>query len=477
MGAMPTIAHPHDVREHFDKIAQDYDKWKTKNKYYYQNIKTFIDRIVRPGSKILEVGCGTGEVLASLNPSYGVGIDISPEMVKLAKQKFPQHTFIASPIEKFESEEKFDYIIMVDVVDHVYDMMDVFDSIYKLCHPGTRIVLTTINPWWEPILHFMEKLGAKMPEGPHNFIEKRNIAKMLSFQNFSINYSGYLLLFPKKIPVLSFLANTLGTRIWGLNKFSSVQYMVIQPGPPNTTDLGYGCSVIVPCYNEEGNVQELIRRVPKMGRQTELIIVNDGSKDQTAERVRQMQKEFPNVKLIDYSPNHGKGYAVKQGFDAATQEVIMILDADMTVPPEDLPRFFHPLNQGICQFVNGTRMVYPMEGQAMRFLNLLGNKLFGLIMTFITGQELTDTLCGTKALYKKDYKYIKMGLDKWGDFDLLFGAAKLGCKMMEIPVHYKARVAGKSKMKTFQHGMHLLGASLRGLRELVFVSPDRSQSS
>ncbi len=466
---MTTIPKKSQVKEHFDDIADDYDKWKKKNAYYYSTIQSFIQRNVRPNSKILEIGCGTGEILASTRPKAGMGIDISPRMVEIAKKKFPQYQFKSTPIEDFHTDEKFDYIIMVDVVDHVYDIMDVFKSVYRLSHPTTKIILTTINPWWDPILMLMEKWGQKMPEGPHNFIEKRNISKILEMMSFSVSYSGYLLLFPKFIPILSYLANTLGVRIWGLNKFSSVQYMVVQPMPENKTDLGLGCSVIIPCHNEEGNIEDAIKRVPKMGKETEIIVINDGSTDKTADKVRAIQKQYSYLKLIDYSPNKGKGFAVKSGFDAATQEVLMILDADMAVPPEELPRFFEPLNKGICQFVNGSRMVYPMEGQAMRTLNLFGNKLFALLMTFITGQNLTDTLCGTKAFYKKDYAFMEMGIDKWGDFDLLFGGAKLGCKMVEVPVHYQERKAGKSKMKTFQHGCHLLMACIRGFKELVLV--------
>lgn len=458
-----------NVKEHFDEIAKDYDKWKRKNAFYYQSIKSFVRQNVRPSGTVLEVGCGTGEILASTKPARGVGIDVSPEMIKLASQKYPQYQFISSSIEDFQSEEKFDYIILIDVLDHVFDIMDVFESIYKLCHPRTKIILTTINPWWEPILKIMEKLGAKMPEGPHNFIEKRNISKIIELLNFSSNYSGYLLLFPKYIPILSYLANTVGVRLWGLNKISSVQYMILQPSVMNQIDLQLGCSVIIPCHNEEGNIEEAIRRIPKMGKATEIIVVNDGSTDQTSERVRRLEKEYRNLKLIDYSSNKGKGHAVKLGFEAATQEVLMILDADLSVVPEELPRFFNPLNKGLCQFVNGTRLIYPMEGQAMRTLNLLGNKMFGLMMTFITNQNLTDTLCGTKAFYKSDYPYFKMGADRWGDFDLLFGAAKLGNRIIEVPVHYKERKFGRSKMKTFRHGVHLLRAMIKGFRYLVFI--------
>lgn len=463
-----TSINKESVRKHFDCIAKDYDKWKRKNRYYYQNIKLLIKKFVSCGSAVLEIGCATGEVLASTKPAVGVGIDISPEMIRRAKEKFPQHSFVCSAIEDFQSREKFDYIIMADLVDHVYDIIDVFEALDKFCHPRTKIILTTINPWWQPLLTLMEKVGAKMPEGPHNFIEKRNLIKIIDLLDFSLDYSGYALLLPKFFPILSFLANTLGVKIWGFNKFSFVQYLVLRPLLKNNNDLGLGCSVVIPCYNEAGNIAEAVRRLPKMGKETEIIVVNDGSKDETASIALGLKAQYPNLKLIDYKVNKGKGYAVQQGFAAASQEILMVLDADMSVPPEELPRFFGLLNKGLCDFVNGTRMVYPMEKQAMRYLNLFGNKIFALIMTFITAQHLTDTLCGTKALYKKDYQHIKVGFDKWGDFDLLFGAVKLGSRIMEMPVHYMSRAAGESKMKAFRHGLHLLRVVLIGLRRFVF---------
>jgi len=466
---MMPIMKKESVADHFDEIAPNYDNWKKKNSYYYGTLKAFVSRIIPDGSKVLEVGCGTGEILASTQPDRGVGIDISKKMVKLACEKFPQHTFIHSPIEDLELDEKFDYILMIDVVDHVYDVMDVFKSLHKFCHPRTRIVLTTISPWWDPIFSFMEKLKAKMPEGPHNFIEKRILGNMIEMVNFSVSYSGYMLLFPKRIPFLSYLFNSIGVRTWSLNKLSAVQYMIIQPEFRKKQDLGFGCSVIIPCYNEGDIIEAAIRRIPQMGKETEIIVVSDGSTDHTADKVKTLQEEFPNLKLVEYSPNRGKGNAVKEGFAAATQEIIMILDADVSTPPEELPRFFEPLNSGMCQFVNGTRMVYPMEEQAMRTVNLFFNKMFGYLMSFIIQQVVTDTLCGTKALYRSDFKRMKWGLDKWGDFDLLFGAAKMGSRIMEVPVHYLTRKTGESKMKSFRHGIHLLIACVKGFRELIFI--------
>ena len=138
----------------------------------------------------------------------------------------------------------------------------------------------------------------------------------------------------------------------------------------------------------------------------------------------------------------------------------------MTVIPEELPRFFKLFEDGLADFVNGTRAIYPMEKRAMPIINYVGNKIFSLILSWIMEQRVSDTLCGTKALFKKDYKKITMEDGSWGDFDLLFGAAGLNLKIYEMPVHYKERVAGESKMKAFEHGWILLKVCWKGLREL-----------
>lgn len=457
-----------DIQAHFERIAPEYDRWKKKNPYYYRCLREFVCRLIPQGSRVLEVGCKTGDILAAVKPAYGVGIDVSAAMVRLAQKKYPQYTFVNTSIEDFDSDEKFDYIILINVFDHVYDVLDVFENLSKFCHSTTRVILTTVNHWWDPVLDFFEKIGAKMPEGPHNLIEKRILARIVELTDFSISYNGYLFLLSKYIPVLSFLANSIGVRIWGLNKLSVLQYMILQPSTKKAVDLNLGCSVVIPCHNEEDNINNVINRVPQIGKTTEIIVVNDGSKDNTGGVVKDLQKDYPQLKLVEYPNNRGKGYAVQQGFAAATQEILMILDADMSVPPEELPRFFEPLNRGLCQFVNGTRLIYPMEQKAMRTLNRIGNKIFSFILSFIIQQNLTDTLCGTKALYRSDYKRMKWGLDRWGDFDLLFGAAKMGNRIMEVPVHYMSRRSGRSKMKSFQHGLHLLQACFLGFKELLF---------
>ena len=227
----------------------------------------------------------------------------------------------------------------------------------------------------------------------------------------------------------------------------------------------YSCSIIVPCYNEEGNVEETIKHAPKIGKFTEIIIVDDCSTDKTKQKAQRLKGKIKNLRVISRKVNGGKGPAVKTGIDAAKGDIVMIWDADRTVPARELRLFYDVLAKGKGTFANGTRMTYPMEEEAMSFLHNIGNTIFARVFGFILGNRITDTLCGTKALFTKDAKKVEMGKERWGDFDLLFGATRLGLKVVEVPVHYKARVAGESKMKTFRYGSIVAMMALHGLGE------------
>lgn len=216
------------------------------------------------------------------------------------------------------------------------------------------------------------------------------------------------------------------------------------------------CSVVIPCYNEVDNVGDAIRRIPAMGLYTEVIVVDDGSTDGTGDAVRRLLPHHSHLRLISYTSNRGKGYAVKRGFEAARGDILLILDADLSVPPEDLPRFVEPLVAGKARFVNGTRLVYPSEPGAMGMVNKIGNHIFSRILSLLIGHPITDSLCGTKALFREDFVRISMQDTSWGDFDLLCGAALLNLPLVEVPVHYRRRVVGTSKMRPFKHGLILL---------------------
>ncbi len=450
-----------EVKRHFDHLAKLYDKFKEKNSYYYDHIKKFLDENVPHRSKVLEVGCGTGELLSHVRPSNGCGVDISDRMIRIAREKYPDLHFEVGEVENLSVPQKFEYVLMIDLLDHVHDIWDVLKGVEPAVNEGTILCIATINPLWQPIFTLAENLKLKMPEGPHNFMRMGDIVNLMEVFDYDIIRNEMRFLIPKKIPFISEAINAVIPKIPFLRNFCAVQTIVARK-TKTLPATDYSCTVMVPCHNEEGNVEECAATVPQMGKGTELIFVDDGSTDGTLAKLRDLEAKYSHVKVITYPKNQGKGRAVQEGFRAASGDILMILDADLTVPANDLHEFYYVLAHGKARFVNGSRHVYPLENQSMRTLNLWGNQFFAAIMSWILGQRVTDTLCGTKALFKEDYLKIKMGKDKWGDYDLLFGAAGLKLKMAEVPIHYRKRMSGFSKMKTFQHGWLLARISVWG---------------
>lgn len=452
-----------NIRKHFDSIANFYDKYKKRNNYYHKNIERFLKSVVPEGERVLEVGCATGSLLNSLNPSAGVGVDFSPKMIEIAKMKYPGLKFFAMEAEDLQLEGKFNYVIMSNLLDYLEDIWVVLEKIKDRLEPDAKLVITTVNPVWEPFFRLGSKLSLRTPDTTRNFITNKDIVNLLELQNFEILKEGLKIFIPKYIPILSALLNFIMPELPALRQLCLMQYVVAKIKRPKQS---FSCSVIIPCHNEKDNIEACLKRIPKMGKFTEAIVVDDGSLDGTASCVSIGLNPNIQIKMISYKPNRGKGYAVKTGFDSAQGDVLIILDADMAVIPEELPRFFSLIEDGLADFVNGTRVVYPMEERAMPIINYAGNKIFSLILSWIMKQRVSDTLCGTKAILKKDYKKIVIKDTSWGDFDLLFGANKLCLKIREMPVHYRIRQAGKSKMKAFQHGWILFKVCWRGFREL-----------
>ncbi|HET7098874.1 MAG TPA: glycosyltransferase [Patescibacteria group bacterium] len=399
-------------------------------------------------SKVLQVGYGLGDILASLFPKNALSVDDDPNIIISSTKRYPHIRFQNLDIAKTNIKEKFDYVIFPNSIEHMFDVQTVLEKVKSSLHKDSRIIITSVNPRWQQLFSILEKFKLKRPEAPKNWLRLEDLVNIVEISGYEIVNTGFKVLLPTHIPLISNWVNKFNSR------FCVEQYLVAK-SKIKSKAKPLTCSVIIPCFNEEENIKKCINSVPKMGKRTEIIVVDDGSTDKTSSVVKNLMKKNKNLRLISYKPNKGKGYAVKQGFDGAKGDVVMILDADMAVPVSELPRFFNLLESKEAGFVNGTRLIYPMEDQAMRQLNLIGNLVFGWIFSWVLNQRITDTLCGTKALLKKDYLKIKMGGESWGDFDLLFGAAENKLKIVDMPVHYMRRVAGKSKMKAFQHGLVL----------------------
>jgi ubiquinone/menaquinone biosynthesis C-methylase UbiE len=461
----------------FDRYAAEVLTWQRRNRGYHRAIESTAKHYIPPGERILEIGSGTGDLLASLNPSEGVGIDISGEMTRLASQRHPHLKFHQMAVEELNLTGKtFDIILLSDVVGSLYDILDVFKKLRSVSHAGTRIIIQWHSRLWKPVLELAESLRLKSPIPIFNWTSPEDISNLLYLAGFEVISSRGHTLMPLQIPGLNTLLNRYLANLPGFRWSCLTSWMIARPvGFPPPEDSP-SVSIICPCRNEAGNIESIVRRLPSLGSHTELIFVEGHSRDNTLEECRRVAAAYPERDIKVFAQEgSGKGDAVRLGFSKATGDQLFILDADLSVAPEDLPQFFNALASGKGEFVNGSRLVYEMEPGAMRFLNLLGNRAFALILSRLMGQPVKDTLCGTKALTRRNYARIAQGrahfgqLDPFGDFDLLFGAAKLGLKIVEIPIRYRERVYGQTNIHRFTHGWLLLRMCVKALRKLVLI--------
>lgn len=474
------------TQNYFNSIASKRDYWKKKNRYYYNNIEKFIKFLIPPERTVLEIGCGTGDLLAKLEPSCGLGIDISPKIIEMANQKYSNKnlTFKTADIcrqklslEYISGNNKFDFVVLSDIVSYLYDVEDALINMASVTKPESRIIITQHSRLWQPVLELGSKLGLRMPLRNQNWLSVNDIENFLYLTGFEVIKKGPKLLFPKYIPVVSGFLNRFLVNIFPFNKLAFVNYLIARPVPKTNKNKEYSVSIIIPARNEAGMIEKLAHELPTLGAKTELIFIENNSTDNTLEVLEKTVKSYRGKNIIKFASKkcRGKKEAVYSGFDMASGDILMIYDADMTVPTKELLKFYNAIVNGKGEFINGSRLVYPMERQSMQTLNIIGNKFFSLAFSWLLGQKIKDTLCGTKVLWKNDFNHIKAGgqffgdFDLWGDFDLLFGASKLNLKIVDLPIHYKERTYGVSNMRRWQHGWMLLKMVIFASKKIKFI--------
>jgi ubiquinone/menaquinone biosynthesis C-methylase UbiE len=466
-----------EIKEYFDQHADKRDKWRKKNSYYHKEIKNLLGFLVPKNSSVLDIGCSTGDVLANLKPSRGVGVDLSSEVITIAQEKYPKLTFKEADAESLDLDEKFDYIILSDVIGFFADVQQAFIQVQKHSHDRTKIVVTYYGYFWEPIMKIAEKLSLKMKNPIQNWLSKSDVDNFLYLADFEVIKKGERLIFPKKIPLLSSFLNHFLAKFPLFRNLCLVNFVVARPKPvPQALKPNPSFSVIIPARNEKGNIESAIKRMPKLDAHMEIIFVEGHSNDNTLEEMQRVKNVYPDWDIkVMVQDGKGKGDAVRKGFDAATGDILTILDADLTMPPEELPKFYHAIESGAGEFINGSRLVYPLEDESMRLLNIFGNKFFSMMFSWLLDQRLKDTLCGTKVIWKKDYKKLEAGraffgdFDPFGDFDLLFGAAKLNLKIIDLPIRYQARTYGATNISRFSHGWLLLKMCFFAMKKIKFI--------
>lgn len=441
--------------------GQPFDYWLKKNKYYHSLMRKFYQFTVPAGSRVLHIGCKNGYLLKYLKPSYALGIEQDEQELHFAKSKHPQYVFKQSLPEVHET---FDYIIVSSYVMELDDIQAFFESLKRISTPDTRLVIDWHSALWEPVLKILQKCGLRRPTQFKNWISPADMRNFLYLSGFEVVTAGRQILCPGYIPLVSWFCNSLGALIPGINSLCVNNWLIARMQPVKKNDVKV--SVIIPCRNERGNVESAVQRCPAMGLGTEIIFVEGHSKDDTLSEIKRVIAAYPDKDIKMFvQQGKGKGDAVRLGFEHAQGDLFMILDADLTMPAEELPKFYQAYITGKGEFINGSRLVYGMESQAMQFLNLIANYCFGIGFSWTLGQKVKDTLCGTKVLHRKAYNAIVRNraffgdFDPFGDFDLLFGAAKQNLKIIDMPIRYKNRVYGSTQISRFYHGLLLLRMS------------------
>jgi SAM-dependent methyltransferase len=463
-------------QQYWDQNARQLDRDPGIRKYYRTRLSQIYRFLIPSDMRVLEVGCGQGDLLASVRPSYGVGIDLSPLMVQRAQRRHPEIHYLQADAHSLDLKEQFDFIICSDLFNDLWDVQCVLDSIARHAHPSTRLIVNTYSRVWELPRRCAEAIGVASRLLPQNWLTGADVVNLLYLADFELIRSSQEIVWPVRTPLLDTFFNKYLVRLWPFSWFTLASFLVARPRPKPARVEDPIVSVIVPARNEEGNVQQIFNRVPEMGAGTELIFVEGNSNDDTYGAIEREIAKRPGTRVkLFKQPGKGKGDAVRVGFREASGELLMILDADLTVPPEDLPRFYEAWRSGRAEFVNGVRLVYPMEEKAMRFFNFLGNKFFSLAFSWLLSQNVKDTLCGTKVLSKRDYEVIAAHrayfgeIDPFGDFDLIFGAAKYNLKLVDLPVRYRERTYGETNIQRWSHGWLLLRMVVLAMRRIKFV--------
>jgi ubiquinone/menaquinone biosynthesis C-methylase UbiE len=466
---LPLVLSPRkqEVLEHFEANVDELERWRQFNAAYHDDDRKFMQFLIPPGKRVLELGCGRGDLLAALQPSYGVGVDFGAATIAKAKASHPDLHFVLGdaedPATLASIEGPFDYIVIADTIGMFEDIDGTLRLVHHLCLESTRIVLSYYSHLWEPILKLAEALHLRSKQTKINYIATADFSNLMDIADFEVISAEQRQLLPQRWLGLGPFINRYIAPLPGIRQLCLRTYLVGRP-VRQFPDRKFSASIVIPCRNEKGNIENAILRMPRFGSAQEILFVEGNSSDgtlQECERVRDAYKGNWDIKVLKQD-GKGKGDAVRKGFAAASGDVLMILDADLTMPPEALPKYHAVIETGKAEFVNGTRLIYPMEHEAMRPLNLIANRCFAYLFSYLVNARLTDTLCGTKVLLRKNYEVLARersyfgNFDPFGDFDLIFGAAKQNLKIIETPIHYKARTFGETQISRFRDGWLLL---------------------
>ena len=464
------------IADIYDGLAPERAAWMARTQYYHADLERLLRFIVPQKKSVLEIGCGVGDLLASLHAERACGLDVSAAMVEQARSRYPDIRFEQDDAEALRCTELYDYVIMSNLIGLLDNVQAAFSCAKGVMGPRSRLVVTYYSRLWQPILDLAVKLKLKMPEPHQNWLALEDVVNLLELAGFEVLRRGVRMLLPVRIPILSAFLNRFIAPLPLFRRLCLTTYVVARIRPDTSVQKDCSVTIVVPTKNEAGNVAGAIERTPEFGTHQEFIFVDGNSTDGTQERIREIQTQYPekDIRFMTQT-GRGKANAVWEAMDEARGDLLMILDSDLAVPPEELPQFYEAFSSGHAEYVNGVRLVYAREREAMRFLNSVANHLFAVLFSWILGFRIKDTLCGTKVLSRTDYADLKANMayfgdfDPFGDFQIIFGATKLNLKVVDIPVHYKARTYGEIEINRWRDGLLLFRMVGFAVMRLKFI--------
>ncbi len=434
-------------------VAADYPRWRH---YLYSIIAAEISGITRYYDQLIQWKPRSddhGLLLASVDcPSKKIADSIS-SLPELGTEK-----------------EKRTAVLLNGSINHSLDIQALLVELKTRLSRTSRVLVVAYNPYLSWLYRLANFLGFRRGELPSTFITQVDIQNLTRLAGYDFVQMRAMCFFPWRLLGLGNWINRVLPSVPLLNWMSFAQLFVLRPVIPELTSQRPSLSIVIPARNEKGNIENALKRMPDLGTSLEIIFVEGHSSDGTweeIERVRVAYQDRFKIKTLQQT-GKGKANAVHVGFAVATGDLLTILDADLTMPPELLGRFYTAYCDGLADFINGTRLVYPMEGDAMRFLNRLGNIFFAKALSHVLGTKISDSLCGTKLVSRHDYARFQAwkkdfgDFDPFGDFELIFPAAILGLGIVDIPIRYLARTYGSTNISRFRHGLMLLRMTLIG---------------
>jgi GT2 family glycosyltransferase len=439
--------------------------------YFYSLLRRYFSLLILPQDSVVEID-PTTPLLVGAMPQGKVTFRAGNGGA--AQARFEKNTVLSIP-EVVAMRP--DYLVVSGVIHYERDIQSLLAALRGMCRSETRLVLTYYSSLWRPLVSLASALGLREQAPESNWLAHEDIINLLSLENFELVRLDQRVLVPLYIPLLSNFINRYVAPLPLFRNFCLLNIAVARSLTETVNPAAPSVSIVVPARNESGNIEAIVNRIPVMGPDDEIIFVEGNSTDDTWQVIQAAQRNYSDSRriLIAQQKGKGKGDAVREGFGMATKEILMILDADMTVPPEDLPKFYNAIKDGKGEFINGTRLVYPMEKEAMRFFNLLGNKFFAMAFSYVLGQRYKDTLCGTKVISRANYRKLAANrsyfgeFDPFGDFDLIFGAARMGLKIVEVPISYRQRIYGETNISRWRHGTILLAMLAFAARKIKFL--------